>query len=69
MTRYKFTKYKHPLEYIPCCVRLFFYFSVMAWVSLFNPEDGQELIELIKDGRVKRREDLFKSIRKGVRYD
>lgn len=55
-------EYKHPAEYVPKCIRLFFFFSVMAWVSLFNSEEGQKMIDLCKDGEDKRRADMIKNL-------
>lgn len=56
------TEYKHPVEYVPKCIRLFFFFSTMAWVSLFKPQEGQSMLDLVKDGEDKRRQDVVKEL-------
>lgn len=62
-------EYKHPVEYVPKCIRLFFFFSVMAWVSLFKPEEGQKMIDLVEDGEDKRRQNFVKDLFKNRTYD
>lgn len=62
-------EYKHPVEYVPKCIRLFFFFSVMAWVSLFKPEEGQKMIDLVEDGEDKRRQNFVKDLFRNRTYD
>ena len=62
-------EYKHPVEYVPKCIRLFFFFSVMAWVSLFKPEEGQKMLDLVNEGASERaRKEIYKALQ-GNRYD
>ncbi len=56
------TEFKQPIDYVPKCIRLFFFFSVMAWVSLFKPEEGQRMIDLVQDGGDYRRNKMIKDI-------
>ena len=54
--------FKQPIEYVPKRIRLFFFFSVIAWVSLFKPEEGQKMIDLVEDGGDYRRDKMIKDI-------
>lgn len=61
--------YKHPLEYVPLCIRLFFFYSAMAWVSLFNPSEGQKMVDFADEAAVaKARKDILKAWN-GNRHD
>ena len=48
------TNFKQPIDYVPKCIRLFFFFSAMAWVSLFKPGEGQKMIDLANEGASER---------------
>ena len=55
------TEFKQPIDYVPKCIRLFFFFSVMAWVSLFKPEEGQRMIDNAHEGIQERaRKEIYK---------
>ena len=62
-------EYKHPVEYVPLCIRLFFFFFVMAWVSLFNSKEGQKMIDLVEEGEKVRRLDIIKKGLQRNRYE
>lgn len=62
-------EYKHPVEYVPKCIRLFFFFSAMAWVSLFKPEEGQKMIDMVKYGEDKRGRDFVKDLFRNKIHD
>ena len=56
------TEFKQPIDYVPKRIRLFFFFSVMAWVSLFKLQEGQKMIDLVQDGGDYRRNKMIKDI-------
>ena len=63
------TEFKQPIDYVPKCIRLFFFFSVMAWVSLFKPQHGKAFIEDAVEGSYsKARKEIFEAWR-GNRHD
>ena len=62
------TERKQPIDYVPKRIRLFFFFSVMAWVSLFKPEEGQRVIDNAQEGAQERaRKEIYKAWQ-GNRY-
>ena len=63
------TDFKQSIDYVPKCIRLFFFFSVMAWASLFKPEEGQKIIDLVKDGEDYRRSKMIRDVFKGYAND
>lgn len=55
-----YTKHKHPMELVPIRIRQFFYFAFMPWISLFCPDEGQELVDCANEGANKRIQDSFR---------
>ena len=61
--------YQNLTAIIPDRIRLFFCFSVMAWVSLFKPQHGRDFIDdAVEGSHSKARKEIFES-RRGNRYD
>lgn len=54
--------YQNPTAIIPERIRLFFCFSVMAWVSLFKPQHGRDFIEdAVEGSHSKARKEIFEA--------
>ena len=54
------------IDKIPIRIRLFFVFTIFAWISLFKPNEGMSLIQDAQEGEMTRR---IREFREKYNYD